>query len=234
MKLQSFILLIFIATFYIQCKTVNYRTENISPPNNKMEVKINNLYETSQLAPFLPYELFRTAMIGFYNIDNRTKKSDKIIIIDYSKNSTVERCFIIDINEGKLLHKFLIAHGRNSGEDLATSFSNIENSKQSSLGFYLTAETYIGKHGYSIRLDGIEKGINHNARQRAIVVHRADYVSHDFIKENGRLGRSWGCPALPSDVSDDIIKSISCGRCMFIYGKNADYANDSKFMLKGS
>jgi hypothetical protein len=123
-----------------------------------------------------------------------------------------------------------VAHGKNSGENIADSFSNDSKSLKSCLGFFLTAETYTGKHGYSLKLDGLEPGINDNARQRAIVIHGADYVSASFAQQHGRLGRSWGCPALPTDRSKEIIDKISQGSCLFIYGNDPKYLKNSKIL----
>ena len=111
----------------------------------------------------------------------------------------------------------LVAHGRNTGEEFANSFSNAAQSFKSSLGFYLTGEIYTGKHGMSLRLDGLEKGVNDNARSRGVVMHAADYVSNSFIKNNKRLGRSEGCPAIPGELSKEIINMIKDKSCLFIY-----------------
>ncbi|BDS11249.1 murein L,D-transpeptidase catalytic domain family protein [Aureispira anguillae] len=214
----------------IQCTAPTYRTKKIKQPSAATEQLIKTTYQEAKLTSTLPFDLFRTAMIGFYNIEQK-KQSDKIAIIDFSKPSTKERFYVIDLDKKKLLHSCLVAHGKNSGNKIPSDFSNTLNSKKSSLGFFLTAETYQGKHGFSLRLDGIEKGINHNARKRSIVIHGADYVSTNYIKKQGRLGRSWGCPALPLALSEEIIQSISNGTCLFIYGKNASYFKHSNYIL---
>jgi hypothetical protein len=137
---------------------------------------------------------------------------------------------VIDLHDKKLIYKCLVAHGRNSGENTADSYSNEQESLKSSLGFYITKETYTGKNGYSLRLEGLEKGINDNAMAREIVIHGADYVSEEFIKKNGRLGRSWGCPALPAGLSKEIIDKISNGSCLFIYADDKFYKENSIFL----
>ena len=165
------------------------------------------------------FEVFNTAITGLNQIKAPVKKN-LITIIDFSKPSTENRFFVIDIESRHLLYSCLVAHGKNSGENYADSFSNEPESLKSSLGFFLTAETYNGAHGYSLCIDGLEKGINDNAREREIVIHGADYVSYEFIKKYGRLGRSWGCPALPAELLKSIIDKISGGTCLFIYGKD--------------
>jgi hypothetical protein len=133
---------------------------------------------------------------------------------------------------GKLLFNTLVAHGRNSGQIYATRFSNRNRSLESSLGFYVTGETYFGQNGYSLRLLGMEQGINDNAYSRGIVVHPADYVNDDISKIYGRLGRSEGCPAIPTDVHRSVIETIKNGSCFFVYGKDKRYATRSKLLKK--
>jgi hypothetical protein len=164
-------------------------------------------------------------------IENQAKKNI-LSIIDYSRPSTEIRFFVIDIELKKLIYRCLVAHGKNSGENYAKAFSNDPESLKSSLGFFLTAETYYGNHGYAMRLDGLEKNINDNARIREIVIHGADYVSNEFIKKYGILGRSWGCPALPIDISKEIIDKISGGSCLFIYGDDDSYKRNSVFLKR--
>jgi hypothetical protein len=179
--------------------------------------EIHRLWLDCQLEKDLPYEIFSIAIQGYRKIEN-IKKKNILTIIDYSKPSSVKRFFVIDIEKKELLYKTHVAHGKNSGDNEAVSFSNELNSLQSSLGFFLTAETYEGENGYSMKLDGLEKGINDHAREREIVIHGAEYVSEEYIIKYGRLGRSWGCPALPMEVSKEIIDFIANGSCLFVYG----------------
>lgn len=144
-------------------------------------------------------------------------KNNVITIIDFNLPSSKKRLWTIDVNSGEILIHSLVAHGKNSGDNKAQKFSNTPHSLQSSLGFYLTENTYFGKHGYSLRLKGMEKGINDKAFERAIVVHSADYVSEDFIKANGRLGRSFGCPALPKNINEKFINTTKEGSLLFIF-----------------
>jgi hypothetical protein len=187
------------------------------------------LYQECGLETAITFDVFRLAMTGMENIKGLQNK--KIItIIDFSKPSTRERFFVIDLANKKILYKTLVAHGKNSGENTADSFSNDSQSLKSCLGFFLTAETYNGKHGYSLSLDGLEPGINDNARRRSIVIHGADYVSATYAEMHGRLGRSWGCPALPLNSSKEIIDHISKGSCIFIYGNDPEYLKASELL----
>jgi hypothetical protein len=135
--------------------------------------------------------------------------------------------FVIDLEKEKLLYHILVAHGKNSGVHYAEDFSNKNRSLMSSPGFYSTAETYFGKHGYSLRLDGLEEGINDHARERLIVIHGAYYVSEDFIRKYDRIGRSWGCPALPLYLTKEVINLIKEGSCLYIYTDDESYLKHS-------
>jgi hypothetical protein len=167
----------------------------------------------------IPLPAINIAVNGFSDFkDQNLLKNDSLLtIIDFSASSIKNRFFIIDIKNQQLLKKTLVAHGKNSGLDIAETFSNKKHSRKSSLGFYITGETYEGTHGYSLRLDGMSKDLNDNARKRAIVIHGANYVNQGFIKENGRIGRSFGCPALSFDEVNEIIDLIKEGSCLFVY-----------------
>lgn len=182
--------------------------------------------------PELNFEAFNQAFGGYNMLRRKNIMNNDLIltIIDYSKSSNDERFFVIDIGERKILYKSLVAHGRNSGINYAKSFSNNKCSYMSSIGFFLTDETYYGKHGFSLRLDGLEKNINDNARERAIVIHSAGYVNEEFIKEYGRLGRSHGCPALPCHNYEKIINTIKDKSCLFIYYPDKKYTEESEFV----
>ena len=179
------------------------------------EQEIMQLYGDCGLEGKLRYDIFRRAITGSREFD--FEKENLITIIDFTRPSTDKRFHVIDLENRKVLFSTYVSHGVNTGENYAVEFSNEEGSRKSSLGFYRTAETYEGKHGYSLRLDGLQEGINERARERYIVIHSADYVSEEFIEKHGRLGRSWGCPALPVHLSDDIIDAIKEGSCLFIY-----------------
>lgn len=184
------------------------------------ENKINTIYNNLDANNFtLPKsEIFAKALKGFYQFkEDGFVQKDVLTLIDFSLSSQEKRFWVIDLKNNIILFQSLVAHGRNSGNEYAAIFSNIPQSNKSSLGFYATGETYNGKHGYSLRLDGLEKGINNNVRDRAIVIHGADYVSENFINQHGRLGRSLGCPSLPMKISKEIIDAIKNKSCLFVY-----------------
>lgn len=173
----------------------------------------------------LMYHIFAKAMSG--RMKWRFPKSHMLTIIDFTQPSTKKRCYVIDLQSEKLLYRTYVAHGRATGMTYAQQFSNVPESYQSSLGFYRTAETYRGKHGYSLRLDGLESEINDMARKRAIVMHSAEYAGESFLEKHGRLGRSLGCPALPPRVSRGIISKIQKGSCLFVYAEDSGYLSRS-------
>ncbi|MBS1732956.1 MAG: murein L,D-transpeptidase catalytic domain family protein [Bacteroidetes bacterium] len=180
----------------------------------------------------LSEEAFNAAMKGYEYLREKGKlqKQDIISIIDFTRSSAKKRLFVIDLKNCKTLFCTYVSHGQGSGEEYATKFSNIPESYQSSLGFYITEGTYSGKNGYSLHLDGQEKGINDNAEERAIVIHGAPYVSETYIRDHGYIGRSWGCPAVPEKLNKPIIEKIKNGSCVFIYGNNRKYLSRSKIL----
>ena len=216
--------------FLVACQPSLYRTEKIPKIDDQLNQNIKNLYQELKLDDKLEFNIFRMAMVGLHHIE--IPKKDIITVIDYSQPSTEKRFYLIDLVNKKMLYNTFIAHGVNSGENMATVFSNVPESRISSIGFFVTAETYMGDNGYSLRIDGIEKDINHHARKRDIVIHKADYVSEEFIEQEGRLGRSWGCPALPNEVSQDIIDIIKEGTCIFVYGEDENYIKESNYIEK--
>jgi L,D-transpeptidase catalytic domain len=153
-----------------------------------------------------------------------------LTVIDYSKPSNQKRLWVFDLTKGELMYEDLVAHGQGSGEARSTLFSNEEDSHQSSLGLFVTDTTYVGTNGYSLRLDGLDAGVNDHARERAIVMHGAPYVSDAFVKAHGRLGRSWGCPAIRNDVAREIIDTIRGGGLVFAYYPDKEWLESSKFL----
>lgn len=180
----------------------------------------------------LSEEAFQYAIRGYNQLLNQGKISNDslLTIIDFSKPSTEKRLFVIDIQNMEVLFQTYVAHGMKSGKLYAQKFSNVVHSNMSSLGFYVTSNTYVGQHGYSLKLEGLERGINDNARRRAIVMHSADYASDGFINLQGYLGRSYGCPAIPRKESKPIIETIKDGTCMFIYAPSKSYEMNSKLL----
>lgn len=153
-----------------------------------------------------------------------------LTVIDYTLPSTVRRLWVIDVERNEVLFHERVAHGQNSGEDRAVAFSNRRGSNQSSLGLFRTEDTYRGQHGLALRLTGLEPGINDRARERQIVMHGADYVSDEFIAEHGRLGRSWGCPAVSVEISTRVIDQIRDGSALFAYYPDPAWLRSSRFL----
>lgn len=177
-------------------------------------------------------ESFKAAFKGYNKLKEQGKiKKEILTILDFTKSSTERRMWVIDMKNHEILYQTVVSHGKNSGKEFATDFSNEIESYKSSLGFYTTGETYNGKHGLSLRLDGLEMGINHNARERDIVMHAADYANENLGKSQGYLGRSLGCPALPENVAFKIINLIKDDSCLFIYhADKKDYLAKSKLL----
>lgn len=169
-------------------------------------------------------DCFTMAFKGYNRLKSMGKiKKELLTVVDFSKSSNTKRLWIIDMATNTVVYNTLVAHGRNSGDEFANSFSNDNSSNKSSLGFYATGEIYMGKHGRSLRLDGLEGGINSNARSRGVVIHAADYVSENFIQQHNRLGRSQGCPALPNNLTAEVINLIKDKSCLFIYHPTKNY-----------
>lgn len=176
-------------------------------------------------------ESFSKALLGFNLLKEKGLiNKNYLTIIDFSLSSRTKRMWVIDMVKNKILFNSLVAHGKNSGDNYASNFSNTSESNKSSLGFFATGEVYNGKHGMSLKLDGLEKGINDNARRRAVVVHGANYVSDIFLKNHNRLGRSQGCPAIPFELSKQIIQTIKDKSCLFIYHPTSNYFQISKLI----
>ena len=155
---------------------------------------------------------------------------ETLTVIDYSKPSSERRLWVFDLKAKELVYEELVAHGQGSGANMATQFSNEDESHQTSLGLFVTRDTYVGKNGYSLRLDGLDRGVNDRARDRAIVMHGAPYVSEEFVKANGRLGRSWGCPAISAVVAKQMIDRVKGGGLVFAYYPDAKLLKTSKYL----
>ncbi len=232
-------LFVFLSIFILFFLSLPYNlgsaSSSISINENSFERLWLDFY-TNLDDPSINYNCVKLGLRGFYKALNENELISKNIItlIDYTKPSTEERLFVIDIETDSVLVKSLVAHGKNSGINYAKNFSNQRFSNKSSLGFFITDETYRGKHGYSLRLKGLEAGINDSAYKRGIVIHPANYVSKEFIYKYGRLGRSFGCPAIPSENHKKIINLIKEKTCLFIYYPDSFYLSESTYLSQNS
>ncbi len=199
-----------------------------SKSNNSHFMYVNGLFKERGLSE----DIFIMAFAGFEKLGKAGMlSSDSIItIIDFSKPSNEKRLYVIDLKSGEILYHSVVAHGRNTGEKFARNFSNKPESHMSSLGFYITRKTYIGGNGYSLQLQGMEKGYNDNAMTRTVVVHGADYAEESFIAKQGYLGRSYGCPALPKGISKQVIEKIKDGNILFAYYPDNNYLKNSSLL----
>jgi len=219
-------------------EAVHHETgESITDPKdsvkNAVPAEFLSLYQQLHLAESgLSRQAFEYALKGYHLLldEKKINKIQYLTICDFSQSSSKKRFYIIDMESQQLLVNTFVAHGRNSGSEFANSFSNKPESLQSSLGFYITGGTYIGKHGLSLRVNGMEPGINDNAMERTIVIHGADYVDPARVKSGVFMGRSWGCPAVPKAESAHIISLIKNGTCFFIYHPQKKYIQASKIL----
>jgi len=212
-------------------------TDLTDATSNVSDNQSSNLYSNLNLAALgLSKEAFDYAVEGYnYLLSQGKLNNDHILsVVDFSLPSSKKRLFVIDMANMKLLYNTYVAHGRNSGREFANEFSNAPESYKSSLGFYITKGTYNGKHGYSLQLEGEEKGINDNALSRAIVIHSAAYVGEKVVKSQGYAGRSLGCPALPEKFAKPIIQTIKDGSCFFMYSPKSNYVSKSKILQLAS
>lgn len=211
---------IFVLLFVIFSLT--FATDNIDKDRY-----IYKIYSELNLENKIKYEIFQKAYKGYEKIQD--KREGLLTIIDFTKPSNEERFFVLDLQNKKINYSTYVTHGKNSGLIVPLNFSNNRNSYMSSLGFYITGEAYEGTYGYSLRLKGLEEGFNSNAFRRAIVVHGADYADPSFIEKYGFLGRSEGCPAVPTTISKDIIDSIKGKTVLFIMGNDKHYIEKSRY-----
>src|ERR1700761_9627317 len=226
--------LVFLSASAISCPpaTANNSFEGKKAAPSAKEVfeqYVNTVYQTANLQQAgLDVSVFQKALTGFFNLKLANKlpqNSQVITVVDFNKSSREKRMWIIDLLSKQLVLNTWVAHGQGSGDDMATRFSDRDESHQSSLGFYVTDDVYNGKHGRSLRLDGMDAGFNANARARAVVVHAADYVGEGAIASMGRLGRSFGCPAVAPEVRDFVIDNIKGHTMLFINGNDGSYSS---------
>ena len=202
-------------------RIANYKVMNF----NQIAFNLYSYMDLQQTG--LRFEVFDKALAGYYNMKRNKDISDKpvITIVDFTKSSNDKRLWVIDLDKKEVLFNTYVSHGRNSGEEFAEHFSNESESFMSSIGFYVTNDTYYGKHGLSLRLDGLDKDFNSNAKDRCIVMHGAEYASPEFIEQAGRLGRSLGCPAVPMEEHEDIIKTVVGGTALYIHAAHDAYTS---------
>lgn len=206
---------------------------NIDDESSTFLASATAVYDRLNLeAMGLSYKAFEYAVRGLEKLKlaGKVANDDIISIVDFTKPSSKKRLFIIDLEKQKLLYNTYVAHGRKSGKEMANNFSNKPESYQSSLGFFVTSGTYMGKNGYSMQLEGLEKGFNDKASSRAIVMHGAPYVDESLARSQGYIGRSHGCPAVPENLNRPIIEKIKNGTCLFIYAEQKNYMNHSKLL----
>lgn len=201
--------------------------------NSSLAEKAQFLFDSLDLDQLgLSEEAFQYAYKGYTELVEKglIRKNGLLTICDFSQSSRKKRLYLVDMENFQVLKNTYVAHGRNSGGEFAKSFSNSPRSHKSSLGFYITSTTYKGGHGLSLRLQGVEKGINDKAMMRHIVIHGSNYVGDKFLDRSPFLGRSFGCPAIPAEETKDIIETIKDGSCLFIYHPSNTYLKTSKIL----
>ncbi len=206
---------------------------SVSATSNKFEADVSALYcETNLEQSGLKRSVFEYAYKGYLYLleQHKLNRSNVISICDFSQSSRSRRLYVVDLENKKILVNTYVAHGRRSGGEYAKSFSNNRSSHKSSLGFYITDDTYVGKHGLALKIHGLEKGFNDKADRRNIVVHGSKYVGEDYLKTNRINGRSFGCPAIPLNDVDDVIDNIKGGSCLFIFYPAKKYLLGSKIL----
>lgn len=207
-------------------------TDDHAARENKIAAFSSMLFDSLQLGKLgLSMEALQYAYKGYTILqeEGTLQNTDVLTVVDFSQSSHNKRMYIIDVKNFKVLMNTYVAHGRNSGLDMAEKFSNRPESLQSSLGFYVTRNTYSGKHGLSLRLEGLDKGFNDKAEERAVVVHGAEYIGDQRLG-SGYMGRSFGCPAVPQSQAATVINYIKNGTCLFIYHPSASYLHGSSIL----
>jgi len=232
-----FIFLLHLPLVFAKIKPVNAPTvKHVVPLTNapaNPPSPLSKVYDSLKLNTLgLSHQAFDYAIKGFNYLKTlgKVQNDDILSIVDFSMPSSQKRLFILDLKNYKVLFNTYVAHGRNSGKEYASKFSNANQSYESSLGFYVTKDTYNGNHGYSLRLEGEESGINDNALSRGVVMHSAWYVDESIVKSQGYIGRSQGCPAIPESLHKPIIEKIKNGSCLFLYSPDKNYLTHSKIL----
>ena len=233
-KRYLFLVLIFIlSTFLYFSNAQTGLSKERQLALKKAELNIKELYNELNAAQYdLSFTAFRYAYIGYQTMKKQHRLNNKELfsIIDFTKDCNSKRFYTIDLEKMKIVYYTYVAHGKKSGERMATSFSDAVESNKSSIGFYITGNTYNGGNGYSLILNGDEKGYNSNLAKRSVVVHAADYANEDYIARNGRMGRSLGCPALPENIYKQVIETIKEKTMIFAYYNDAKYLKTYKYL----
>lgn len=232
--------LIFSFAFSSTAEINNSKDSKIAPElslevevKKSFEEKVADLYKTFSVnnSTMPDLSVFEKAISGYTKLDEAGKVSNPLLtVIDFDLSSKKKRMWILNMDTKEVVFNTYVAHGKNTGVEFARNFSNKINSHQSSLGFYVTGETYYGKNGLSLFIDGMEKGFNSKARERYVVIHGADYAEPEFIKRVGRLGRSYGCPAVPNKIAKDLIHKIKGKSVVYIHKNNQDYQKKSGYL----
>ncbi len=221
-------MLIFLRRLFLVAATLGSVCSPAFAANTSTPVLYNSL---SKAAPELNPQVLQSALSAMQcAVNNGASQARHLAVIDYSMPSTARRLWIFDLTSKKLVLRELVAHGQNSGENFATRFSNSEGSFQSSLGLFRTRESYQGANGYSLRMDGLEPGINDRARDRDIVIHGASYVNPLWSQRQGRIGRSQGCPAVRPQVARQIVDNLKNGQFMFAWYPDQRWLKSSAYL----
>lgn len=204
-------------------------TITVAKPGFDLSTAANHL---SQKAPELNKRVLKLALAAYQTATSKgAVKKPVLTVIDYSLPSSKQRMWIFDLNKERLLYNTYVAHGKNSGMDIPNHFSNKPSSKETSLGTFVTRDTYMGSKGYSLNLQGLEKGFNDNAYSRRVVIHGAWYVEPGFIKQSGRAGRSWGCPSIAKTLAKPVINTIKGGSVVFAYFPDRNYLSHTGYAV---
>jgi hypothetical protein len=203
-------------------------TAPLAKSNSNVKIEVNHL---ASKAPELNKKVLTYALTAYHKATNNgAVKKPVLTVIDYSLPSSKQRMWVFDVNHERLLYQTYVAHGQNSGMTTPSHFSNQSSSKETSLGTYVTQDTYMGSKGISLNLKGLEKGFNDNAYNRRVVMHGAWYVEPAFIKQSGRAGRSWGCPSIAKSLAKPVINTIKGGSVIFAYYPDRKYFSQSQFV----
>ncbi len=216
---------------FMSCLFASLSLTFLAPASHAISFDDDLTSQLARSAPNLNREVLHAALQATQcAVRNGVEEPERLAVIDFSLPSSERRLWIFDLSKRELLMRELVAHGKNSGLNRATEFSNTVNSYQSSIGLFRASESYQGKHGYSLRLDGLEQGINDRARERAIVIHGADYVDPSWISEHGRIGRSHGCPAVRQGIIQKVVNTLKGGQLVFKYYPEQRWLQSSSYL----